>query len=354
MTNLPKKRKTPIVSFLLVFAAIIIVMLVVNVRSMLEFELSAPANGVRKLYTVGNQLVAVSPGNEVYVWNWDALVDKPETGSVRANNVVWLPGNQLIWTPKAKPGTVVISDLTDGKEHKRFTLGSGWVCKYISVSRNGRFVVLGLVDNARETTGSGRPRRLRLDTISVDSQESRYVIIMNAENDGLDLRDFTISDDGAFIAIAGEKNNSGWIAVVSVAQKRLLWEKSLQTLPLTEAVFSPDDKVIYTGGIGRAVYGLETASGSIVSKLLMDEYETSSFKRQHITCIAVSQKGCFLAVGSEPDSSIHLWDTISGKVIHKIGSGYIILSGLAFAPDGSLLAVSCRVKEKVKLFHITK
>ena len=65
MTNLPKKRKTPIVSFLLVFAAIIIVMLIANIRSTLECELSAPANGVRKLYTVGNQLVAVSPSNEV-------------------------------------------------------------------------------------------------------------------------------------------------------------------------------------------------------------------------------------------------------------------------------------------------
>ena len=77
MVRSSQKKKSPVIFFLVALLVIIIVMFIANRSSTLEHELKAPLGGVAKLYTVENQLIAISQDNEVYVWNWEQLQDKP-------------------------------------------------------------------------------------------------------------------------------------------------------------------------------------------------------------------------------------------------------------------------------------
>ena len=53
MNHLRIKNNSTAIFFFVVFAVIVFVMLVVNSRLVLKWELGAPTNGVEKLYTAG-------------------------------------------------------------------------------------------------------------------------------------------------------------------------------------------------------------------------------------------------------------------------------------------------------------
>jgi len=343
MNNPNKKGKSPIILFFGVFVLIVVVMFVANYRTAIEQELGAPTDGIERLYTAGGALIAVSKANEVWVWDWASLADRPRTCSVKSNNAFWLPGDRLILAPSDSFGTIVISDFIDDTDHKRLLFDSSWRCEHLGIGGAGRFVALALVDKAGQGQDSSNSKRFRIEFLSPGLDKLIPVTTIDKKNEALLLYELDVSDDGAFIAAVGQSNNSAWVGVIDVAKKNMLWEKVVKASgDFTDVAFSPNGQVIYAGGEGRYLYSFETASGKTVSQLLMDEEQLmASFNEQRVTCTEVSPDGFVVAAGVNPGNKIYFWDTLTGKRLCVLG-GCRGLNNLAFAPDSSKFVVAGR------------
>jgi len=344
MSNLNKKKRSPILLFLAGFILVVIVMFVVHYRSTLEQELQAPTNGIERLYTAERALIAVSKTNEVWVWDWANLADKPLIRSVRANNVLWLLGNRLISASSDSLGTIVVGDFMNDKRYKRLELNGSWRCEHMGIGGGGRHVVLAFVDKAGQGRDSSDSKRFRLEMLSPGLDKLVPVATIDKKGDTLMLYELDVSNDGAFIAVVGQANNFAWIGLVSVSEKRILWEEVVEaSVDFTDVAFSPNGEVVYAGGEGRYLHGFETTSGKVVSQLLMDEERptTASFNEQRVTCAEVSSDGFVVATGVNPGNKVYFWDTRTGKRLGVLG-GCRGLNNLAFAPDSTTFVVAGR------------
>jgi len=337
------KKKSPVLLFFVGFLVIIGIMFIANYKSTLVQELDAPDDGIEKLYTVGDSLVAVSDKSEIYLWNWKELENKAKITSVAASNVAALLAGKLIWVPSRNPGTIIISNFINGANNKQLVFDSGWQCKHSGVNRTGRSVALALVDKSALGDSSGTYKRFRLEMLSPGLDKLIPVTTIDKKDDTLILYELDVSDDGAFIAAVGQTNDFAWIGVFNVAQRKIVWEKVVETSSeFTDVAFSPNGEVVYAGGEGRYLYNFETASGKIVSQLLMDQEQlTASFNEQRVTCTEVSPDGFVVAAGVNPGNKIYFWDTRTGKQLGVLG-GCRGLNNLAFSPDSSKFVVAGR------------
>ncbi len=342
MADSPNKKKSPVLLFFVGFLVIVGVMFIANYRSPLVQELDAPDDGIQKLYTVRDSLVAVSNRSEIYLWNWKELEDKAKIISVKAANVAVLPADKLVLVSANNSNTIIISDFENNSKQKQLSIEDGWLCKHLSINRVGR-AAFGFEQKGETSQNSSPYGRIRLETIRPDFDKLLPVATIDKKDNSLSLYGLAISNDGAFIAVVGQKNDVGWVGTVDVAQKKLLWEKSIETsADITEIAFSPDDKVLYAGGEGRYLYCFETDSGKTVRKLLIDEEQlTVSFNEQRVTCTEVSPDGFVVAAGVNPGNKIYFWDTRTSKRLGVMG-GCRGLNNLAFAPDSSTFVVAGR------------
>jgi len=347
-----KRNKQPIIFFISVFIVIGIMMFVANYRSILKAELDPPASGVEKLHTVANWLAVISPRKEVYLWDWNRLNNKPITSSFEANNVACLSTDRFIWNPPDEPGTIIVSNLKGDKEYKRFSLPSGWQCEHIFAAKGGEFAVLELIKPA-SAQNSDHYDRIRLDMISPDLDIIANVLIISKQDDNLSINELAVSDDGAYIAIVGNRKGQGWVAVGDTKEKKLLWQEASDvSAEFINVAFSPDGKIVYAGGLGRYVCGFQNSTGELLRKWQMDEYQTPANKRQHVSCIAASPDGRFLAAGTEPARDVYNWDVKTGDRLGIITVGGWVLNGLTFSPDSlSLATASPIVKQKIKIWQ---
>lgn len=343
MSNLNKKKRSPILLFLAGFVLVVIVMFVANYRSALEHELDAPVEGIKKLYTTKDSLVAVSASSEVRIWNWDKIDAKPEIKRFRADTAVWLSADKLAWVPSNNPGKIVVCSWADKQKSEQLAFGSSWQFKHLGISHTGKFVALLLADRESIDESSGNYGRFCVKMFSPDFDKLVTIVTIDAGNDTFSLYELTISDDGGFISIVGQKNNVAWIAGINVAQKRILWEKSIEkSADFTDTAFAPSGEVVYAGGQGRYMYGFETTSGDVVRRLLMDQEQiTQSFNEQRVTCAEVSPDGLVVAAGVNPGNKVYFWDTRTGE---RLGTsrGCRGLNNLAFSPDSSTFVVAGR------------
>ncbi len=354
MAKSNNKKKFPVVFFLIALAAIGVVMFVANSKSLLKRELSPPADGVKKLYTVGDSLVAISPTKEIHIRDWNRIDNKPKTIYSKTNEVIWLPGDKLLGVSLKNTGVIVISNPEDGKEHERFTLDYNWRCEHLCVSRNGRFIGLALVERTEINKDSGPYKRIGVATISTDTNKLSRITTIEGGRDDLLLRDFAISDDGAFVVIVGQKNDLAWIAMIDTGQKQLSWQQTPEiSSEFIDAVFSPDGEVVYTGGVGRSVYGFQSATGTVLNEWQMEDYKIPANKRRIVSCIAVSHDGRFLAAGTEPAGEVYVWNTKDGNRLAKISDSRTALTALAFAPDSSsFVTAGIMAEKKIKIWKI--
>lgn len=100
---------------------------------------------------------------------------------------------------------------------------------------------------------------------------------------------------------------------------------------LVSATFSPDARVVATGGMDNLIRLTDAAPGKVVKVL---QGHTS-----YVYAMTFSPNGGFLVSGGK-DQTIRLWNTATGQEIAKLGRDALNAWSAAFSPDGKYLATA--------------
>jgi WD40 repeat protein len=330
------KKKSPIVFFFAAFLAIVIVMFIANRESVLVEKVRFPFNnGVAKLSTYRNFLVAVCLDNKIYVWDWNDLSSKPQVSSVQSNQAALLKSDMVVSLQQRNPKALVVTNLKDDKKYREVPIASNGGRAYLGVSRDRTTVALLLVGNAND----GGEASYVLSIVDPDTGRVNRVVRLTKEAAEGQVRNLAVSDDGAFVVLFGEKNGSGWMLLADVKQKRVVWEKEVPELRLFfSAVFSTDSRVIYIRGSDSTLCKVETASGRILERLLPLKENKSTLKSQHAQTVAISPDGRFVA--ATVFATAYVWYCETGEEIFSQRPVHKLVGSLAFSPDSRFLATS--------------
>jgi WD40 repeat protein len=148
------------------------------------------------------------------------------------------------------------------------------------------------------------------------------------------------SPDGRLLATWDFEEVRLWDAVSGQLKGTLQAHRGGWQRPL---VFSADGKTLVTGSKGhQGLYAAQLwdlANGQIKASL------------PGVSKLAISPEGKALAIGSE-DMVVRLLDAGSGVVQATLHAGRGVADGLAFSPDGTLLATAEHGQEEVRLWDI--
>ena len=330
-----KRKGKPSASMVIgAFVVICILMIISRSRETLVAQLEPPVGGVKSLYTLGDDLVAIGPDNNIVIYNWSDLAVKPRKSSVNASAALWLGEDKLLWEKAGSGPGLVVSNLGGDKIVKQLNYRFGWKCDSMAAGRGGNFAVLAFKESGNTNAAFG------IAVFDTAPAEISDILVIK----DITLYDLCITDNGDFIAAAGKKNESGWLAVISVKDKKLLWQRVFEdTYELGEAVFSVDGKSIYCGGPGRVVYELKALTGETAHEYRMEKSELPN-KKQYVACVTVTYNGRFMAACTGPSNTAYIWDAVSRELVQKMGvgvkktTGGVVINNLAFSSGNDLMA----------------
>jgi eukaryotic-like serine/threonine-protein kinase len=107
---------------------------------------------------------------------------------------------------------------------------------------------------------------------------------------------------------------------------------------ITAARFSPDGNLVITGGDDHEARLWHSATGRSVGKPLAHAGAGA------VRAVAFRPDGCAVVTGGD-DGIARIWDIANGTAIGKALSNRGPIQCCAFSPDGSLLAVGCRLSQ---------
>ncbi len=334
------KKKSPAPLLVGAFVVIVIIMFIANRKSSLVEEMYLPFNqGMRELSTYDNSLMALSSDDKIFVWDWENLSKKPQTGFVESQQAVLLEDDLIVSVRLAGAKAIVLTDIKGDQKHKEISVGSGSKSKTYLCANSSRDVLAVIL--ADEGNGAIEPRYQFL-TIDLDADRSLRVLDVMGQEDGLQLTDFAVSDDGRFIVGAGSKGEHSCLLLVSLEQKKVVWEKTIQEAErLTSVIFSKGSEEIYAGS-DYSIYKFQTDSGSLLSRIQVTEKVETAHKPIPIQYIAVSPDGKLVAVTLF--KRLYIFECETEKNIFKKGTGHKLVGALAFAPDSRSVA-TCDLRQ---------
>lgn len=109
---------------------------------------------------------------------------------------------------------------------------------------------------------------------------------------------------------------------------------------VAEVAFSPDGQTLASASADRTVRLWRVADGSLISTL--------SGHTDRVTSVAFAPDGQTIAAGSD-DSTIRMWRVADGTPLFTLSD--IAVSGLAFSPDGQILASAGSWEKIVRLWR---
>jgi len=331
MNEQKTKKKSGALFFLLCFLAIVIVMFIANRKSVLVKEIKLPFNnGIINLSTSRNFLVAAGLDNKIYVCDWNNLSQEPKVAITKSPQAILLD-NDFVVSLQKNPKAVVATSLKESRMLKVISLDSNKTPQHLTANLKNNTVVVLLAENLEQ-----QPIVTYYELLSIELETKRVsTITIEKLNDGK-LQALTVSNNGDFAAIVGEKNKLGWMALIELKQRQKLLEKTLpESTPFLSVAFSPENEFIYAGDSSSTLYKLNY-SGDIINRL-----KPPTAKKQStapVQNIAISSDGRFIAANFA--DNVNVWDRESGKNIFSRHPGHKITSGVALSPDGQFLATS--------------
>lgn len=344
------KKRSGVIFFMAAIAAIAVIMMVANRRSLLERELRFPFNnGIARLSTYGNRLVAVCHGQKIYVWDWGNPSGKPQLGSAPYSQAAVVKSDLVVSVELNDPEAIILSGLTDDKKRKEIPVDSGVDRCYLGVNRDSSTVVILLTEDRDKSQGGVRHRLLLVDW---DTGLTHSVIEITTEEVTSKLIHPVVSDHGLFVILLGEKDGVGWMVLVSTEDRQVVWEKQMPEFrKFCHAAFSPDNKVIYARGSDSTLYKIDTASGKILERLLPSKSNKSTFGHSSVQAVAVSPDGKLVA--AIIFQTVFVWECETRRQVFKLEPQHKIESGLVFSPDSRFLATSdARQGGTIKIWRI--
>ncbi|PMB46335.1 hypothetical protein CEN39_26055, partial [Fischerella thermalis CCMEE 5201] len=149
---------------------------------------------------------------------------------------------------------------------------------------------------------------------------------------------FAFSPDGKTIVLSSDNTIKLWDLTTGQVIKTLSGNESEKTM-----VFSPDGKIIASGGYDKTIKLWDVTTGKVV--------KTLSHQNNSIYELIFSPDGKILASRSI-NNIIQLWDLTTGKVIKSFSEHTDLVNSIVFSPDGKILA-SGSSDDTIKLWDVT-
>lgn len=303
---------------------------------------------------------AVSVGSDKLMCLYDGksgdLIDKfPAEHQASIYSVCWSPdGTQLLTSSADK--TVLLWDLATRAVVTKFTfaekpqvkdmqVGVAWCRDYlISLSLSGDLNYLD-INNPSKPSKIVQAHQVSILTLATEPSQN---LILTGSYDGVisnwESKLAKSLTGGIHTAkITGIAADSGHVASVGW-DDQIRFAQGGEFTASTSLHAQPTGVALAPGNPSVAV--VSTNKGI---KLLRDQalvFETPEFSWTP-TCVAISPSGDLVAVGSQEDMKIHLFDLVnntlkeSGEIVGHLGA----LTSVAFSPDGTLLAAGDTYRE---------
>jgi hypothetical protein len=226
--------------------------------------------------------------------------------------------------------------LKGGTVIKTWDLPPDWRVAAWGASADGRFIASVAVATASGDDKAPERRRARVGVIDARTRELQWVGEPGPRGMGRAER-VAVSRDGRHVAVVG---STGGVAVVDVAQEKVLWSKRLRAEPAAgaaSAVFSPDGETLYVAGVGGLVASMRVRTG----EMLRRRWATRTgepVEGHRVTWLEVGGDGKWLAAGTGPEGEAYVWNLKDGggpRVLEHGGGAVLLVS---FSPDGRSIA----------------
>jgi len=265
----------------------------------------------------------------------------------------------------AGPATVPVGgvDLLQGLRTVTFEDSSKTV-RCLAISPNGRWLAAGGWKKAGSGSevgvwdiSSGKLVASLTQAAAVSNKPANGLRVTNGFPYAVDNAIAFSPDSSKLAASDGVR-----LALYDVASGKSQWaiQQGLPYLGYGSMAFSPQGKILATGGTGTGVQEGVTVDGRKIlatggSDLKLIDVATGKelavLDHRMGECMAFSSDGNLLAVGYY-DNRVRFWDVATRRQVAEVHAQMGIIRGIALSPDGKKVAVGC--EGPIKLWRINR
>ncbi|MHC5061007.1 MAG: WD40 repeat domain-containing protein [Planctomycetota bacterium] len=344
-----KTKRSPVILFLGAFVVVVIVMFIANQSKDVEVALEMSFNeGIRSLSSYNNKLLAVASDGKTFLWDWDKLDKKPETGSMPSEQVYLLAPDVVALIKQGRSTSLVVSNFRGDKIEKSILLDSKGSHVFLIANRNQS----ALAAITAETSDSEDRVDYQFLNIDLEGKKTLKITGITDKADEIQLEDFAVSDDGRFIVGVGKKDHRARLVLVDIEQRCMLWDKTYDNPDrFGSVIFSFDSKTIFAGGSDGAVYWFRASDGELVDHFRFKGEAAIAHKTISVRYMTISPDSFLLAYTY--GFKIYVFDLKTKREIHSQRPSQKLPGPLAFSPDSNFIATSdLRQGGKIKIYRI--
>jgi WD40 repeat protein len=160
-------------------------------------------------------------------------------------------------------------------------------------------------------------------------------LLRSTQGPGGTVSDVAISPDGRLLAACTDNGEGSQVQLLDAQTLRPRTTFAAQEDGVFEVVFSPDGRLLASGGRDHVVRLWDVRTGRLVRSLTGHDAA--------VTALAFTSDSRRLAsAGAEHDNTVRVWDVRTGASLHTLTAHGDWVTSVAFAPGGMTLASGSR------------
>ena len=204
------------------------------------------------------------------------------------------------------------------------TAGS-WRLRHTLRGHEGAVYSASFVPGGARVVTSGDDGHLRVWDVRTGK------LLRTLEGPGGTISDTAVSPDGRLIAYCTDGGTGEQVRLIDAYTFRARRALGSHREGVFEVVFSPDGRLLASGGRDHVIRLWDVSTGRLVRELIGHD--------DAVTALAFTRDGLRLASGSaERDNTVRVWNVRTGEVLHTLAGHDEWVTSVAFAPDGATLA----------------